>query len=73
MTMSPLSGDSPDPLATGGLSLILQLLVNVKPTKGRWTVRAVILLGGMGSDWVERSVVRERERKTRERNIKVEL
>ena len=51
--MSPLSGDSPDPLAMGGLSLILLLLVKVKPTKGRWTVRAVILLGAMGSDWVK--------------------
>ncbi len=43
------------PREAGGLSLRLLLLVKVKPTKGRWTVRAVILLVGMGSVW-ERGV-----------------
>lgn len=36
----------------GGLSDMPLLLVYVNPTKGKWTVRAVILLLGMGSGCV---------------------
>ena len=69
METVPLSGESPDPPETGGLSLILLLLVKVKPTKGRWTVRAVILLGGIGSlcSKEERGREKEREREREER------
>lgn len=60
MATSLLSGESPVAPSMGGLSLILLLLVKVKPTNGRWTVKAVILFGGMGSVWGKRGR-RERE------------
>ena len=36
----------------GGLSLSFELWVYVNPTKGRWTVSAVIREGGIGSVWI---------------------